>query len=339
MTLKLPRLPVNWDKQPQLFERLWNELAAKAETSSDVSASYLTAVSEPSLSSNRVLGVVVGQLTTADGGAGNSFTLGLADTTVVAGSYGSPSKTLSLTVDAKGRLTSVSESTLSTSNVVEGSSLYYLDSRARNALRGGPGITYSNVTGLISLDTTSNRNTDHSAVSISTGTGLTGGGDITTSRTLSLANTAVSAGSYGSVTSIPSFTVDAQGRLIAASGNTIPILDSGTYTPTRTNVANVTSSSVTTCQYMRVGSVVTVSGLIDIQPTAVGSVTQIDLTLPIASNFGSSSDAAGTANATGVASESAGIYAESAGDKARLQFVSTSLSNTTYAFHFTYRII
>lgn len=52
--------------------------------------------------------------------------------------------------------------------------------------------------------------------SIAAGTGLTGG-PITTTGTISLANTSATAGSYGSSTSIPTFTVDAQGRMTANS--------------------------------------------------------------------------------------------------------------------------
>ncbi len=58
-----------------------------------------------------------------------------------------------------------------------------------------------------------NEHVDHSAVSIVAGTALTGGGDLTASRTLSLTDTTVTPGTYGSSTLIPVLTVDQQGRL------------------------------------------------------------------------------------------------------------------------------
>jgi hypothetical protein len=56
-----------------------------------------------------------------------------------------------------------------------------------------------------------------SQVSVLSGDGLTGGGDLSTSRTLALTTTGVSALSYGSSTQVAALTVDAYGRITAAS--------------------------------------------------------------------------------------------------------------------------
>lgn len=60
---------------------------------------------------------------------------------------------------------------------------------------------------------------------INTGTGLTGGGDLSVDRTLALADTAVTPGTYGDATHSARVTVDQQGRLTSASS--VPISGGG----------------------------------------------------------------------------------------------------------------
>jgi hypothetical protein len=96
-----------------------------------------------------------------------------------------------------------------TDNLTEGSINLYYDSAAvvtasRNAMVAGTGITYTASTGTIATNDgtivhynlsgfVANEHIDHSTVSISAGTGLTGGGTIAASRTLSIDSSGLAA--------------------------------------------------------------------------------------------------------------------------------------------------
>jgi hypothetical protein len=113
---------------------------------------------------------------------------------------------------------------------------------------------------------------------------------------------------------------------------------SGTYTPTIANTTNVSASTPAQCQYMRVGSVVTVSGTFQLDPTTAVTDTLFTMTLPIASDFSINSNLGGLACCNQVGN-TMGIYAEPTANLAQFEGVLTDVLNRLYSFTFTYLII
>lgn len=132
----------------------------------------------------------------------NSITIDLDDTAVTAGSYGSSTNIPTFTVDAQGRLTAAGTASISTNLTVAadaGSGDGVALGTDTLTLSGGTGVstsisgdtvTFNSNDGEIDHDSLSNfvanEHIDHSTVSVIAGAGLTGGGDITASRTLNV---------------------------------------------------------------------------------------------------------------------------------------------------------
>jgi hypothetical protein len=119
----------------------------------------------------------------------------------------------------------------------------------------------------------------------------------------------------------------------------IAMLSAGIYTPTLTNDANLSASTAYSCQYIRVGGVVTVSGRVDIDPIASATDTRLGISLPIASAFANVHECAGCGVSPGVSGQCAAVVADVANGRATLQWLSADVAAHSLDFTFTYRVL
>lgn len=121
----------------------------------------------------------------------------------------------------------------------------------------------------------------------------------------------------------------------------IPTLDSGTYTPTLTPVSNVDSAvQASFFFYSRVGDIVTVSGGITIDNTAATTVSELGISLPIASNFTAFGQCSGVGASGAAQSLSGAISGDATNDRARLNWTSGSTTDArAWNVTFQYRVL
>ena len=126
----------------------------------------------------------------------------------------------------------------------------------------------------------------------------------------------------------------------AITGTVNQYIASGTYTPTITAVANCDAvGAAGLCQWIRVGNVVTVSGELTVDPTAATTLTQVGISLPIASNLAGQNECCGTAATGAVSGYSGAIIGDVTNDRAELDFTTlTDVADRTWSFTFTYLI-
>lgn len=145
------------------------------------------------------------------------------------------------------------------------------------------------------------------------------------------------------------FGIETDGRLYGTAmhntgtvtGTAKNYLASGTYTPSTTNVANVTISGANVCRWKRVGNVVTVAGRLGLTPTAATTDTEIGVSLPIASSIANAFEVSGSGVAflTGKANESIAIMGDAANDRATFKWYPPTTDARSFEFVFVYEIL
>ena len=152
--------------------------------------------------------------------------------------------------------------------------LYY--NTSTNLLKYWNGTSWQALTSSTTATSVANALSTGTGLSYTTGTTFDG----SAARTINLSNTSVSAGSYGSSTQIPTFTVDAQGRLTAAGTASISTsisLGAGTGSGNVSGGGTLTISGGTGVSTSVTGSTFTISLPQAISTTSTPTFNQITI--------------------------------------------------------------
>lgn len=110
----------------------------------------------------------------------------------------------------------------------------------------------------------------------------------------------------------------------------------GTYTPTLTGTANVSSISIGHVSWHQARDRVFVTGTINITPTAATTTTSFYMSLPVASLFDAASDCGGTFSVATGATGGLVVGTDQTNDAASFNYVSVTNTATVLGFTFSY---
>lgn len=120
---------------------------------------------------------------------------------------------------------------------------------------------------------------------------------------------------------------------IEGAGGLAAVTAAGQYTPTFTGLVNTDTVTGSAANYVKTGSLVTVSGSVTVDAAAAGSAS-FGVSLPIPSNFATVTDCSGM-----MVSGNGAITADTSNDRANVQFTAPDGASHSYVFSFSYRII
>lgn len=132
--------------------------------------------------------------------------------------------------------------------------------------------------------------------------------------------------------------IDARVRALESAPGFSPTqITSGRWTPTLTNTTNIDTTTPHECQYLRINDEVIVSGVVEIDATALGAVV-MKMSLPIASAFAVTEDASGNVGTPGANQVIGSIIPDVGLDLLDFRLNALVTTNVFYRFVAVYRI-